>query len=264
MNVALPRDGRDPALLRSSPHSGLGPETTNRDLFAVFGAAIFLLHPIQTEAVSYVTQRGEDMGALPLFRCFLLLPLSQAGPYLLAQSAHHRRSYGAAVITKEHTVTLPALLLLTDYFFNPGYTFDGIKRNWRLYSLIAAGFFMARAGLAVYLTRTRQRRFQSAGFNGIQYLFTEFRVFFAYIGLFLYPLWQTIDYDFSISKNLLRSGLTHRAAGPAWSWLSPPSIIAAAFLLLRSASSPSACCCFPPVRSSRSGTSSPTAACTCP
>jgi tetratricopeptide (TPR) repeat protein len=111
------------------------------------------------------------------------------------------------VTTKEHTATLPALLLLTDYFFNPGYTSEGIKRNWRLYSLIAAGFVMA-LGLAFKYLRadTGSVGFQMADFNAIQFLFTEFRVFFAYLGLFIYPLWQTIDYDFPITKNLLDPG----------------------------------------------------------
>ncbi len=45
--------------------------------------------------------------------------------------------FGAAVATKEHTLVLPALLLLTDYYWNPGFSFSGIRRNWRLYVPIA-------------------------------------------------------------------------------------------------------------------------------
>jgi protein O-mannosyl-transferase len=42
-------------------------------------------------------------------------------------------------LTKEHTLVLPALLLLTDYYWNPGFSFSGIRRNWRLYVPIALG-----------------------------------------------------------------------------------------------------------------------------
>jgi tetratricopeptide (TPR) repeat protein len=174
-----------------------------RDIFAIFGAAIFLLHPIQTEAVSYVTQRGEDMGACLYFAAFCLFLYRKPGPISWLTAIAVAALYGAAVITKEHTVTLPALLLLTDYFFNPGYSLQGIKRNWRLYSLLGAGFLMGISLAVYYLSGdTTSVGFKLPEFNGFQYLFTEFRVFFAYLMLFIYPLWQTIDYDFPVSKNL--------------------------------------------------------------
>ena len=30
--------------------------------------------------------------------------------------------FGAAILAKEHTIVLPALLLLTDYWWNPGFS----------------------------------------------------------------------------------------------------------------------------------------------
>jgi protein O-mannosyl-transferase len=181
--------------------------TPQRDIFAAFGAAIFLLHPIQTEAVSYIAQRGEDMGACLYFGAYCLFIYRRPGPVSWLRAFSIFGLFGAAVITKEHTVTLPALLLLTDYFFNPGFTFEGIKRNWRLYAPMVVGLFMA-VGLAVYYLKGDKASvgFQLPEFNGVQYLFTQFRVFFAYFALFVYPLWQTIDYDFPVTKNLLDPG----------------------------------------------------------
>ncbi len=43
-------------------------------------------------------------------------------------------------------------------------------------------------------------------FTWYQYLYTEWRVIFVYLGLFLLPLWQTIDYDFAISRTPLDHG----------------------------------------------------------
>jgi tetratricopeptide (TPR) repeat protein len=182
-------------------------KTANRDLLAGFGCAIFLLHPIQTEAVSYIAQRGEDMGACLYLGAYCLFIYRKPGAVSWVRAFSIFALFGAAVITKEHTVTLPALLLLTDYFFNPGFTFEGIKRNWRLYAPMVAGLFMA-VGLAAYYLKGDKASvgFQLPEFNGIQYLFTQFRVFFAYTALFLYPLWQTIDYDFPVTKNLLDPG----------------------------------------------------------
>jgi len=39
--------------------------------------------------------------------------------------------YGAAISVKEHSVALVAVLLLTDYFWNPGFALTGIRKNWR-------------------------------------------------------------------------------------------------------------------------------------
>ena len=182
-------------------------KSRNRDILAIFGAAVFLLHPIQTEAVSYIAQRGESMGACLYFGAFCIFLYRKPGPVSWATALTVLALYGCAVITKEHTVTLPAVLLLTDYFFNPGFSFEGIKRNWRLYSLVAAGFLLG-LGMAVrYLLDDKSSvGFQLPEFNAPQYLFTQFRVFFAYLGLFIYPLWQTIDYDFPITKNLSDPG----------------------------------------------------------
>ena len=186
----------------------------NRDILAAFGAAIFLLHPIQTEAVSYVAQRGEDMGACLYFAAFCIFLYRHPGPVSWFRAMTIAGLYGAAVITKEHTATLPALLLLTDYFFNPGFSFTGIKRNWRLYSLIAVGFLFGIALAVYYLTGDKTSvGFQLPEFSAAQYLFTEFRVFFAYLWLFLYPLWQTIDYDFPVTKNLFDPGSLIALAG---------------------------------------------------
>ncbi len=178
-----------------------------RDTFAAFGAALFLLHPMQTEAVSYIAQRGEDLGALFYFAAFCVFLYRKPGPISWPTTAAVITLYGAAVTTKEHTVTLPALLLLTDYFFNPGFTFEGIKRNWRLYAAFGVGA-IGGVFLVLRLLRidTASIGFQLKDFNAFQYLFTEFRVFFVYLGLFVYPLAQSIDYDFAISRTILDHG----------------------------------------------------------
>ena len=70
--------------------------------------------------------------------------------------------FGAAVVSKEHTVTLPALLLLTDYFFNPGFSFEGIKRNWRLYLVVGIGLLFGLVMVwAASESGHRQRRFSN-------------------------------------------------------------------------------------------------------
>ncbi len=182
-------------------------EERKLSLLAGIVAAIFLLHPIQTEAVSYIAQRGEDMGALLYFAAFCVFLYRKPGPLSWSRTIAVLALFLAAVSTKEHTVTLPVLLLLTDYFWNPGFTFEGIKKNWRLYATVGAGLLGGVAFVWRYISLDASSiGFNLPDFTPAQYLFTQFRVFFAYIGLFVYPFWQTIDYDFPVSKNLLDHG----------------------------------------------------------
>jgi protein O-mannosyl-transferase len=121
--------------------------------------------------------------------------------------------YLAAASTKEHTVTLPALLLLTDYFWNPGFSFQGIRRNWRLYgSLAVAG----TAGAALLLSVLRGSL--SAGFGlkelpWYDYFYTQCRALWVYFRLFVLPFGQNADYSYPISHGVLEPGVILGLAG---------------------------------------------------
>ena len=114
--------------------------------------------------------------------------------------------FGAAMATKENTVVLPAVLLLTDYFWNPGFRFTGIARNWRLYGLMAAGSAIGVVKVIQVLAAAGSAGFRVAGLPWYAYLFTECRVFFTYLRLFVFPAGQTIDYDYPISQTILEHG----------------------------------------------------------
>jgi protein O-mannosyl-transferase len=41
--------------------------------------------------------------------------------------------FGAALSAKEDTIALPALLLLTDFWWSKGSRWEGVRRNWKIY-----------------------------------------------------------------------------------------------------------------------------------
>jgi len=181
------------------------------NILAVFAGALFLLHPVNSEAVGYITSRSEDLSVLfflAAWTVFLYRPRPETS---WMRAALVLILFGAAVLTKEHTIMLPAVLLLTDYFWNPPFSSEGIKRNWRLYVPVAAG----GAALGVYLfIHLRTALIGGAGgagfglkeFTWYQYFFTECRAFWVYIRLFLLPVGLRIDYDFPISHTILEHG----------------------------------------------------------
>ena len=116
--------------------------------------------------------------------------------------------FGRRLMIKEHTIALPAVLLLTDYFWNPRFSISGIRRNWRLYVPVVGGIIL----VAVYLAKVAcEAGAGSAGFGlkdftWYQYFFTQCRAFWVYIRLFLLPVGLRVDYDFPISRTILDHG----------------------------------------------------------
>jgi len=168
---------------------------------ALFAAGLFLLHPLETEAVAYIAGRSDSMSSLFFLGAFALFLYRRSAAITWPDALGVLALFGAAMATKENTVVLPGLLLLTDYFWNPGFSLEGIRRNWRLYAPMAAGGAIGAVGVFRILGKADSAGFQTMPWY--QYLFTQFRVFFVYLKLFLFPSGQTIDYDFPISRTIL-------------------------------------------------------------
>ena len=186
-----------------------GAQARLRNLLAGFAALLFLLHPVQAESVAYLAGRSEALSVLLVFASFtvfLYRPQPAASwPVVAAVLA----LFGLALLSKEHTLVLPALLLLTDYWWNPGFSFQGIRRNWKLYLPMALG---AAAGVAFFWDLiTGAATGGTAGFGikeltWYQYFFTQCRALFVYIGMFVLPVNLTADWDFPISRTILDRG----------------------------------------------------------
>jgi tetratricopeptide (TPR) repeat protein len=175
-------------------------------LLPAFAAAVFLLHPIQTEAVSYIVGRSECLSVFFLLAAFSVFLYRRSTAVSWTTSIAVLALFIAAAATKEHTVVLPALLLLTDYYWNPGFSFSGIRRNWRLYAPI---LLLAAAGLAYVarvLTHAATAGFNLPEFTWYQYFFTECRAFFVYLRLLVLPYGQNLDWEYPASRTLLDHG----------------------------------------------------------
>lgn len=180
--------------------------SARRDLLAVFAGALFLLHPVNSESVAYITSRSENFSVMLFLGAWALFLYRPRAETTWARAALVLALFGAAALTKEHTIVLPALLLLTDYFWNPPFSFQGIRRNWRLYVPAAAGAGLAAAYLAHLLRGAPSAGFGIKDFTWYQYFFTECRAFWVYIRLFLFPIGLRVDYDFPISRTVLEHG----------------------------------------------------------
>jgi len=173
---------------------------------ALFAAGLFLLHPLQTETVAYIAGRSDGLSSFFCFGAFALFLYRRSQAITWPVALGVIALFGAAMATKENTVVFPALLLLTDYFWNPGFSFEGIRRNWRLYALMAAGSAIGAVKVFQVLAAASSAGFRVKDLTWYDYLFTQFRVFFTYLWLFVFPASQTVDYDYPISHTILEHG----------------------------------------------------------
>lgn len=181
-------------------------DVTRRLMLAGFAAGLFLLHPLQTESVAYVASRSETLSILFAYGAVALF-LGQGEKGLgWSRAAAVLVLFGLACLTKEHAAVLPAVMLLADYYWHPGFSLEGIKRNWRLYAPLALG--AAGAGRFVYnvLRLSDTAGFDVKGLAWYEYFFTQWRATPAYLRLFLAPFGQNVDHDFAMSRTPLEHG----------------------------------------------------------
>jgi tetratricopeptide (TPR) repeat protein len=181
-------------------------EPARRNLLAGFGAAVFWFHPMQAEAVAYLAGRSDGLSVMLLLAAYALFLYRRKAAVSWMDTCLLFLLFGAATLSKEHSVVLPALFLLTDYWWNPGFSFEGVRRNWRLYAPLLIG---AVAGVAIFvplLLHGANAGFGLKDLTWYQYFFTECRALFVYPAMLLLPIGQSVDWDFSISKNVLDHG----------------------------------------------------------
>lgn len=174
-------------------YARLGGLAQPHDLIAAsFGAGVFLLHPLNTEAVSYIASRSEVLSILFGFlawRLFLharqprLSWLASAGVLVLL-------AFGLAV--KEHVIALIAVFVLTDVLFG------GFRANLRFY--VPLGVFGAGAA-ALLLMRAGNvtAGFGVAGATPFTYLVTQGAVIWRYLQLTVAPFGQSVDHGVPVA-----------------------------------------------------------------
>jgi tetratricopeptide (TPR) repeat protein len=163
------------------------------------------VHPLNTQAVSYIVQRCESMMGL-----FFLLTL-----YCTVRGAMSKNVvwYVLAVIacalgmgTKEVMIVAPVVVLLYDRAFIAGSFGQAIKRRWPLY---AAMFLPLAAALVLALrfvfsgSTTQTLGFSIEKLTWHEYLVTQFGVILHYLKLTFAPWRFSLDYqDWPITRSV--------------------------------------------------------------
>ena len=184
-----------------------------RSTFALLAGLIFVTHPVQTEAVTYVWQRVESLAAF-----FYLFSLALYVKWRLEKDRKPKSSrakgsacYGASCVlalmsamTKETAMTLPAVIILYEIVF----VGDFAKRFRHVMASVTP--FLSLLVLVPVLAQqspvvTRNFLYESPPVWS--YMLTQTRVIATYLRLLVWPVEQNLDYDFPLSYSFLEPGV---------------------------------------------------------
>lgn len=196
-------------------------------------ALIWLVHPIQTESVTYTIQRGESLMGL-----FYLLTL-----YCAIRGNDSTRApwwYAAAIAScclgigcKGVMLTAPVVVLLYDYVFLT-------RRRWGLYAALAATALIYPLLLSQAPVEWKESAgFEYAGAAPLQYGITQAAVVVHYLRQAFWPSGLCLDYGWPSARNIGEVFpqlviIVTLLAGAVWAWRRKPPLgfVAAWFFVI--------------------------------
>ncbi len=197
---------------------------------AALAAAVFLAHPLNTQAVSYVVQRMSSLAAL-----FAALAFAT---YLLGRRAGPGWRRGGllglagllwllAVGSKENALVLPLVLATWEACFHGGtwrrrlvsWWADRRARAWLLLGVAGAcvGIWWLVGIYPIWAEISLADRLERCECTGLERMLTQSRVHLLYLSLLAWPAPSrlNLDHDFTASRSLLEPPAT-LAAVAVW------------------------------------------------
>ena len=159
-------------------------------LAAWASAAVYIVHPVQTEAVVSIVGRSELLAAALFFTAWLAFRKQRTGWACLA--------YFLAALAKESAITFPAIAAL-DMALSP----EGIRKivqSWKRFAALAAcgvAYLALRLYVLGGLGVPASGQYLQGAWTPGQRLLTSGRVFLEYLRLLIAPVHVTGDYDFN-------------------------------------------------------------------
>lgn len=189
-------------------------------LISFTAAGLFLLHPVQTQTVSYVIQARQE----GLATMFVLMTLLAYVRTLLAKTTSQRVLCGswfvvAAMLsrgTKELVVALPFLMLLVEWFFVAQEDWGVFRKRFMIGMAIAGVFLLAvlyqhpwsfiRDAITLNATTINNRGniLTPNPYDIItpwMFFISELRVIVHYLAIFFWPFDISVEYDWKITSS---------------------------------------------------------------
>jgi len=198
-------------LIFATPVIGKSGIAGSANLFAFFAGLIFLAHPIQTQAVTYIFQRATSLAAFFYLLSLCLYIKSRLLQVKLRPSPASKwitpyvfswLAACLAMFTKENTFTLPLMIILLEF------SFFAQEKQRKLKSALPFLLLLPIIPLLIIFTKPVvytdiQPLLDQPWRAGSQYFFTQLRVMVTYLRLLILPFNQNLDYDYPLYQSLL-------------------------------------------------------------
>lgn len=179
---------------------------------ALYASLIFIAHPIQTQAVTYIISRSSVLATTFYLLTFVLFikalrsPLSALRSLLLA-GAFFSSCLGMG--TKQIVATLPLMLLIYDFYFISDGHWKILKGRYKvhlsMFSTIAVTIYLSAASLQKFVLFDYAKGVQmpfGESVTSFQYFMTQLHVIPYYIKLLFIPTNLNLDYDWPITRSI--------------------------------------------------------------
>ena len=188
---------------------------------ALYASLIFIAHPIQTQAVTYIISRSSVLATtfyllslLFFIKAFALRsslsahgsPLSALRSLLLL-GAFFASCLGMG--TKQIVITLPLMLLIYDFYFISDGGWKILKGRYKvhlaMFSTMAVTIYLSASGLQKFVSFDYAKGVQmpyDESVTSFQYFMTQLHVIPYYIKLLFIPTNLNLDYDWPIIRHL--------------------------------------------------------------
>ncbi len=171
---------------------------------AFITALLFLVHPLQTQAVTYIVQRFTSLATLfYLLSIVCYLKWRLAGPDSKGRTAWYAGAFVSTLLamkTKEISFTLPFMILWVEAIFFWPLT----RKQWgALIPFLLTLPIIPLSSLATLGEAEGGFARETTDIGRLDYLFTQFRVIVTYLRLLVLPIGQNLDYDYPIYHSLL-------------------------------------------------------------
>ena len=187
---------------------------------AIYASLIFIAHPIQTQAVTYIISRSSVLATtfylLSLFLFIKAFPKSSKVEKPKSKTRNSKFYLAAAFLasclgmgTKQIAVTLPLILLVYDFYFISDGNWKALKNQYKIHIAM-----FCTIGIAVHLSISGLQKFVSFDYakgvqmpfgepvTSFQYFMTQLHVIPYYIKLLFIPTNLNLDYDWPITRSI--------------------------------------------------------------
>jgi hypothetical protein len=196
--------------------NSVNPVNSRNFRIPLYASLIFIAHPIQTEAVTYIVSRSSVLATTFYLLALLLFirafRFSNSSLVTVRPSFYLAGAFLASCLgmgTKQEAATLPIMLLIYDFYFISDGDWKILKSHYKIhlimFSTIAIAVYLSFSGLKMFISFDYAKGVpmpQEKSITSFQYFLTQLHVIPYYIRLLFIPVNLNLDYDWPITMNI--------------------------------------------------------------